>query len=104
MHKEVGHANFACTLTPPTQRITCKHTLIHTHTLTHSYSIYIRGGWSHYTDTSGWSHYTDTSGWSHYTDTSEAVEGNRAQNIVTVQSGFRTSDLSITGSRAYQLL
>jgi hypothetical protein len=27
-------------------------------------------------------------GWSHYTDTSEPVDGNGAQNIVTVQSGF----------------
>jgi hypothetical protein len=36
-------------------------------------------------------------GWSHYTDTSEPVNGNGAQNMVTVQPGFRTSDLSITG-------
>jgi hypothetical protein len=36
-------------------------------------------------------------GWSHYTDTSEPVDGNGAQNMVTVQSGFRTRDLSITG-------
>jgi hypothetical protein len=27
-------------------------------------------------------------GWSHYTDTSESVDGNGAQNMVTVQSGF----------------
>jgi hypothetical protein len=27
-------------------------------------------------------------GWPHYTDTSEPVDGNRAQNMVTVQSGF----------------
>jgi hypothetical protein len=27
-------------------------------------------------------------GWSHYTDTSEPVDGNGAQNMVTVQSGF----------------
>jgi hypothetical protein len=37
------------------------------------------------------------SGWSYYTDTSEPVDGIGAQNMVTVQSGFRTSDLSITG-------
>jgi hypothetical protein len=36
-------------------------------------------------------------GWSHYTDTSEPVDGYWAQNMVTVQSGFQTSDLSITG-------
>jgi hypothetical protein len=36
-------------------------------------------------------------GWSHYTDTSEPVDGYGAQNMVTVQSGFRTSDFSITG-------
>jgi hypothetical protein len=35
-------------------------------------------------------------GWSHYTDNSEPVDGNGAQNMVTVQSGFRTSDLLIT--------
>jgi hypothetical protein len=35
-------------------------------------------------------------GWSHYTDTSEPVDGYGAQNMVTVQSGFRTNDLSIT--------
>jgi hypothetical protein len=29
-------------------------------------------------------------GWSHYTDTSEQVEGYGAQNMVIVQSGFRT--------------
>jgi hypothetical protein len=28
--------------------------------------------------------------WSHYTDTSEQVDGNGAQNMVTVQSGVRT--------------
>jgi hypothetical protein len=28
------------------------------------------------------------SGWSHYTDTSEPVDGNGAQNMVTVQYGF----------------
>jgi hypothetical protein len=27
-------------------------------------------------------------GWSHYTDTSEPVDGNGAQNMVTIQSGF----------------
>jgi hypothetical protein len=27
-------------------------------------------------------------GWSHYADTSEPVDGNGAQNMVTVQSGF----------------
>jgi hypothetical protein len=36
-------------------------------------------------------------GWSHYTDTSEPVDGFGAQNMVTVHSGSRTSDLSITG-------
>jgi hypothetical protein len=36
-------------------------------------------------------------GWSHYTDTSETVDGNGAQNMVTVQSGFQTKDLLITG-------
>jgi hypothetical protein len=36
--------------------------------------------------------------WSHYTDTSEPVDGYGAQNMVTVQSGLRTSDPSITGS------
>jgi hypothetical protein len=36
-------------------------------------------------------------GWSHYTDTSEQVHGNGAQNMVIVQFGFRTRDLSITG-------
>jgi hypothetical protein len=35
--------------------------------------------------------------WSHYSDTSEPVDGNGAQNMVTVQSGYRTSDLLITG-------
>jgi hypothetical protein len=35
--------------------------------------------------------------WSHYTNTSEPVEGNGAQNMVTVQSGFWTRDLSIAG-------
>jgi hypothetical protein len=37
-------------------------------------------------------------GWSQYNDTSEPVDGNEAQNMVTVQSGFRTRDLSITGT------
>jgi hypothetical protein len=36
-------------------------------------------------------------GWSRYTDTSEPVDGNGAQNMVIVQSGFRTKELSITG-------
>jgi hypothetical protein len=43
-------------------------------------------------------------GWSQYTDNSEPVDDYRhkrtsieAQNMVTVQSGFRTSDISITG-------
>jgi hypothetical protein len=37
-------------------------------------------------------------GWSHYTDTSrEPIDGNGAKNMVTVQTGFRTGDLSITG-------
>jgi hypothetical protein len=35
--------------------------------------------------------------WSHYTDTSEPVDGYGTPHIVIVQSGFRTSDLSITG-------
>jgi hypothetical protein len=47
-----------------------------------------------------------------YTDTSKPVDGNGAQNMVTVQSGFEPatflslaiSHLSITGPRAYQLL
>jgi hypothetical protein len=34
-------------------------------------------------------------GWSQYTDTSERVVGYGAQNMVLVQSGFRTSDLKI---------
>jgi hypothetical protein len=42
---------------------------------------HIRGAWSHYD----------------YTDTSEPVDGNGAENMVTVQCGFRTRDLSITG-------
>jgi hypothetical protein len=36
-------------------------------------------------------------GWTHYTDTSEPVDSYGAQNMVTVQSGFRTSALSING-------
>jgi hypothetical protein len=36
-------------------------------------------------------------GWLHYTDTSEPVDGNGAQNTVTVQSGYRASNLSING-------
>jgi hypothetical protein len=36
-------------------------------------------------------------GWSHYTDTSESVDDNGAQNMVHVQSGFRTRDISISG-------
>jgi hypothetical protein len=44
---------------------------------------HIRGGWSQYDDIS--------------TDTSKPVDGNGAQNMVTVQSEFRTRDLSITG-------
>jgi hypothetical protein len=35
--------------------------------------------------------------WSYYTDTSEPVDGNGAQNMVTVQSGFQTRDISISG-------
>jgi hypothetical protein len=35
-------------------------------------------------------------GWSHYIDTSEPVVGYWAQVMVTVHSGFRISDLSIT--------
>jgi hypothetical protein len=30
------------------------------------------------------------SGWSHYTDTSEPVDGNGAQNMVTVPFGFES--------------
>jgi hypothetical protein len=30
-------------------------------------------------------------GWSHYTDTSNSVDGNGAQNMVTVQSGFEAT-------------
>jgi hypothetical protein len=37
-------------------------------------------------------------GWSHYTDTSEQADGYGAQNMVTVQTGFSTSDLLITGT------
>jgi hypothetical protein len=36
-------------------------------------------------------------GWSHYTDTREPVDGYGTQNVVTVKSGFQTSDLTITG-------
>jgi hypothetical protein len=36
-------------------------------------------------------------GWSHYTDTSEPVDSYGTPHIVIVQSRFRTSDLSITG-------
>jgi hypothetical protein len=36
-------------------------------------------------------------GWLHCTDTSEPVDGNGAENMVTVQFEFPTSDLSITG-------
>jgi hypothetical protein len=35
-------------------------------------------------------------GWSHYTDTSEPVDAYGTQNMVTVQSGSRTRDLPIT--------
>jgi hypothetical protein len=35
-------------------------------------------------------------GWSHYADTSEPGNANGDQNMVNVQSGFRISDLSIT--------
>jgi hypothetical protein len=42
-------------------------------------------------------------GWSHYTDTSEPVDGNGALNMVTVQSGFRTRDFRSLAQRAYQL-
>jgi hypothetical protein len=42
-------------------------------------------------------------GWSHYTDTSEPVDGNGAQNMVTVQSGFLTKGLLITGPTRLQL-
>jgi hypothetical protein len=33
-------------------------------------------------------------GWSHYTDTSEPVNGNGAKNMVMVLSGFRTINLN----------
>jgi hypothetical protein len=52
---------------------------------------------------------TDTIGitlkgdWSNYTDTSEPVVGYGAQNMVIDQSGFRTSDLLITGPISNQL-
>jgi hypothetical protein len=36
-------------------------------------------------------------GWLYYTDTGEPVDGYGAQNMVTVQSGSRTSELSISG-------
>jgi hypothetical protein len=37
-------------------------------------------------------------GWSQYADTSKPVDGYGANdNMVAVQSGFRTNDLSITG-------
>jgi hypothetical protein len=43
--------------------------------------------------------------WSHYTDTSEPVDGNGAQNTVTVQSEFEPAIFfSITGPWAYKLL
>jgi hypothetical protein len=35
-------------------------------------------------------------GWSHYTDTSEPTDGNKVKNMVTVESRFQTSDLFIT--------
>jgi hypothetical protein len=40
--------------------------------------------------------------WSH-TDTSEPVDGNWAQNYAHCPIRVRTSELSITGPRAYQL-
>jgi hypothetical protein len=54
----------------------------------------MRGGWSHYTDTSepvdsnGAQNMVTVQSESHYTDTSEPVDGNEAQNMVTVQSGL----------------
>jgi hypothetical protein len=36
-------------------------------------------------------------GWSHNTDISAPVDGNGAQKMVTVQSRFQTTELSITG-------
>jgi hypothetical protein len=48
-------------------------------------------------------------GWSHYTDTSKPVDGNGAQNMVTVQSGFEpatfrslTNKLTNCSNRAHQ--
>jgi predicted cupin superfamily sugar epimerase len=43
-------------------------------------------------------------GWSHYTNTSEpAVDGNGAHNMVTVQSGFRTSE-PVHGKKAQNMV
>jgi hypothetical protein len=42
-------------------------------------------------------------GWLHYTDTSEPVDGNGAQNMFHVQSGFEPAAFG-TVPRAYQLL
>jgi hypothetical protein len=39
-------------------------------------------------------------GWSHYIDTSEPVDGNGAENMVTVQSGFEPATF---GSLAHDL-
>jgi hypothetical protein len=41
--------------------------------------------------------------WSHYTDTSEPVDGNGAQNMVTVQCGFEPATFLSLAQRAYQL-
>jgi hypothetical protein len=43
-------------------------------------------------------------GWSHYTNTSEPLDGNGAQNYGHCPVRVRTSDFLITGPRAYQLL
>jgi hypothetical protein len=44
-----------------------------------------------------------TGSWSHYTDTSEPVDGNGAQNVVTVQCGFGPGTFPSLAQRAYQL-
>jgi hypothetical protein len=50
-------------------------------------------------------------GWSHYPDTSEPVDGNGAQNMVTVQSGFEPAtfrslahELTNCSNRAHQFI
>jgi hypothetical protein len=43
-------------------------------------------------------------GWSHYTDTSKPADGNGGSKYGHCPIRVQTSDLSITGPRAYQLL